>query len=351
MRKLILIINDGNKNEEIKHSLKEAYNILEFKELNGVMDMLAKTIPDLIIVNGCNIGEKVYENISLIKSINHNKYIPMIVVSDVEDELAEIKAFEMGVSDYIVKPIKKNAFKIRIDNLIKLSVHRNNLEVSIEANLEEFEKFQDVVIKYMAELVEVRDTTTGGHVKRTAGYVRVLVEGLIEKGSFENILTESYVRNLIRSAPLHDVGKLGILDSTLLKCGSLTEEEFEGMKQHTILGEKAINRMIKEVGGNEFLLMARDVASTHHEAWDGTGYPRGLKGEEIPLSGRIMAVADIYDALTTVRPYKAALSHKESVELIKRGRGNKLDPRVVDAFLHIEERFKEISDTNKVNGC
>ena len=190
----------------------------------------------------------------------------------------------------------------------------------------------------LAELVECRDETTGGHVKRTAE----LTTELIEANVYTDILTPEYVRDIIKSSPLHDIGKIGINDATLLKMGSLDEDEFEYMKKHAELGAISLQKMINETEQESFLYIARNMAHYHHEKLDGSGYPIGLKWEEIPISARIMAIADVYDALTTKRPYKEPFSHEKAVEIILNGRGTGFAPNIVDVFKEIHYKFEMV---------
>lgn len=195
----------------------------------------------------------------------------------------------------------------------------------------------------LAELVECRDENTGGHVKRTAEYVKLLCEEILEEGLYRDILTPEYVKDIVRSAPLHDIGKIGINDATLLKAGSLDEDEFEYMKKHAELGGRTLQNMIDETNGESFLYTAKEMANYHHEKWDGTGYPEGLKGEDIPISARIMAIADVYDALTTKRPYKQPLSHDTAVKIILDGKGKIFDPSIIDVFERIHYKFQLVN--------
>ncbi|CEI72776.1 HD-GYP domain-containing protein [Romboutsia hominis] len=202
------------------------------------------------------------------------------------------------------------------------------------------EHLQDVMMISIAELVECRDENTGGHVKRTAKYVEILTKALVERNIYSDILNKDYVKDMIRSAPLHDVGKIGINDKTLLKNGYLDEKEFEFMKTHSKLGGETIQRMINQTDGESFLYIAKDMAQSHHEKWNGTGYPDGLKEEEIPLSARVMAIADVYDALTTKRPYKEAFTHDKAVEIILDGKGIAFDPVITEVFEEINSEFE-----------
>jgi putative two-component system response regulator len=198
----------------------------------------------------------------------------------------------------------------------------------------------------MTALAETRDNETGGHILRTQHYVRALAEHLASHLRFEDYLDWSTVEMLFRSAPLHDIGKVGVGDHILLNPGKLSPAEFEEMKEHTCYGHATLVKaesLLKDEGGHSFLRVARDIAYCHHEKWDGSGYPRGLKGEAIPIAGRLMALADVYDALISERRYKPALSHAKAMEIIKQGKGSHFDPDVVEAFLALEESFRLIA--------
>jgi HD-GYP domain-containing protein (c-di-GMP phosphodiesterase class II) len=239
------------------------------------------------------------------------------------------------------------------------SLHFLYADWEVQRRTEKLLLTQDVIIQAMASLSETRDIETGGHIQRTRHYVKALAEKLRDHPRFKRFLDDSTVDLIFRLAPLHDVGKVGVRDSILLTPGRLTKEEFEEMKQHTILGANVIFEAEKSLGDDSFLHIAREIALTHHEKWDGTGYPGGMKGEEIPVAGRLMAVADVYDALVSRRNYKEALDHKKAVEIMAAGRATHFDPEALDAFLQIQDRFREISirfseeerDLKVIEGC
>jgi HD-GYP domain-containing protein (c-di-GMP phosphodiesterase class II) len=222
--------------------------------------------------------------------------------------------------------------------------HTNRMVAGLRMRTEEVQRTQDVTILGLATLAETRDNETGAHILRTQRYVRALADHLKDLPGFRDVLDEATVDLLYKSAPLHDVGKVGIPDAILLKPGKLTEEEFEIMKTHAQLGSEAIHTAERELGEEtSFLRFAREIAETHHEKWDGSGYPKGLQGTAIPLSGRLMAVADVYDALISKRVYKPAFPHEKAKELILDGRVRQFDPDVVDAFVAVEAQFKDIA--------
>jgi putative two-component system response regulator len=203
---------------------------------------------------------------------------------------------------------------------------------------------QDVTMIAMGSLAETRDNETGNHIRRTQNYIKILAEKLSERPKYASFLTEKTILSLYKSAPLHDIGKVGIPDSILKKPGPLDPDEFEQMKMHTVIGRDAILAAEKSIGTQtSFLSLAREIAWAHHERWDGSGYPRGLRGSDIPLAGRLMAIADVYDALISKRVYKKAFTHEDTVEIIGKETGTHFDPEIGDVFQEISGEFREIS--------
>jgi HD-GYP domain-containing protein (c-di-GMP phosphodiesterase class II) len=203
---------------------------------------------------------------------------------------------------------------------------------------------QEAMLETIANITETRDPGTGGHIKRTCSYVKTLAEHIRNKPAYAGTVDDTYIENLSRSAPLHDLGKVGIPDHILLKPMRLTDIEYEEIKMHTQYGKRVIDAAQAKLGNTSFLRFAGEMAFSHHERWDGKGYPNGLKGEEIPLSGRIMAIADVYDALISDRPYKAGVSHEKAVEIILAERGSQFDPHLVDAFGEVHATFHAIAE-------
>ena len=203
------------------------------------------------------------------------------------------------------------------------------------------ERLQDAISMSFAELVEFRDETTGGHLKNTTIYFRLLLEEVIKQERYKDAIDPLYVKDMLRSVPLHDIGKIGITDDILQKSSILDDHEYESMKKHTILGKQAFDKIMARAGETRWLKLARDMAYYHHEHWDGTGYPEGLKGEEIPLYVRVLSIADVYDALTSWRSYKESYSHKQACEIIQEGKGTIFDPDLIDLFINISEQFKQ----------
>ncbi len=224
-----------------------------------------------------------------------------------------------------------------------MAKHTNLMVERIRRDTEEIKRTRDTTILTLASLAETRDNETGAHILRTQRYVKALAENLRDHARFSDDLNDETIELLYKSAPLHDIGKVGIPDAILLKPGKLTDEEFEIMKTHAEIGSDSLAVAENELGSNDFLGFAREIALSHHEKWDGSGYPKGLSGDDIPVSGRLMAVADVYDALISKRIYKPAFSHEKAMEIILEGRGKHFDPDIVDALVGREDTFKDIA--------
>lgn len=342
--KHILVIDDSVTNLKLaEKTLKPFYKVSLLISGAQTLKFLSKNKPDLILLDIDMPDMDGYETLSKIRENQDLDNIPVIFLTSISDSEGEVKGFELGAVDVITKPFIPQSMLSRIKMHLELSGYKNDLENKVYEKTEMIEHLQDVMMLSLAELVECRDENTGGHVKRTAEYVRILTEEIVDSELYSDILTPEYVKDIIRSAPLHDIGKIGINDATLLKAGALDDEEFEHMKNHAELGGQTIQKMINETNGESFLYIAKDMAHYHHEKWDGSGYPTGLKGEEIPISARIMAIADVYDALTTKRPYKEPFEHDVAVKIIIDGKGKAFDPNIIDIFKQIQYRFELVN--------
>lgn len=310
-----------------------------------------EAVPDLILLDIIMPGLSGFDVIVELKKNSKMRDIPVIfltAMSRVEDEK---KGLELGAVDYITKPISPPVLLARIKTHLQnkaiadfLRDKNEYLEAEITKRTQEISAIQYVTIFALTSLAETRDSDTGNHISRTQHYVKVLAKKLQTHPHFSPYLSDTMIETLFKSAPLHDIGKVGIPDSILLKPAKLTPEEFEIMKSHTTLGKKAIEHAEEQLGMSvAFLDVAKEIAYSHHEKWDGSGYPLGLKGNEIPICGRLMAVADVYDALIAKRVYKERFSHEKAVEIILEGRGKHFDPDVVDAFEALKETFHEIA--------
>jgi putative two-component system response regulator len=308
--------------------------------------------PDLILLDIMMPDMDGYEVCRQLKADPATRHIPIIFLTAKTEEGDETKGFELGAVDYITKPIVPSILMARVDTHIALQGARKFLEkqnVILEEQVEErthrLVALQDAIIIAMASLAETRDNDTGNHIRRTQHFIRELALCLRERGArYAQYLDDSVVTTLFKTAPLHDIGKVGVPDAILLKPGRLTQEEFEVMKMHTVYGRDAIIAAEKTLDTPEsFLKMAMDIAYSHHEKWDGTGYPQGIAGEAIPLSARLMAIADVYDALIARRIYKEPMPHSQAVTVIENGSGTHFDPEAVAAFSAIKDKFEAIA--------
>jgi len=277
--------------------------------------------------------------------------IPVIFLTANDTDADEERAFHDGIADYIIKPIKPAVVLARVRNQLLVRQARrwlqnqnNALEAEVARRLRENEQIQAISIRALAHLAETRDNETGNHIQRTQSYVRLLATSLAAHPRFAATLNDNYIDKLARSAPLHDIGKVGIPDSILLKPGPLSAEEWAIMKTHTWLGSEAITLAERDIDASvSFLTQAKEIARWHHERWDGSGYPDGLAGDAIPVSARLMALADVFDALISKRVYKEAFAFAEVRKIIAAGRGTQFDPDMTDAFLAECEEFEAIA--------
>lgn len=343
----VLIVDDTPANIQIlMETLKDEFAIIAATNGQKALQMAATDpIPDLILLDIMMPGLDGYQVCEKLKADEKTKGIPVIFVTAMTHEENEQKGLDLGAADYITKPFQPGLVKSRVRNHTELKRHRDHLEELVRERTEELVRTQDATINSLATLAEYRDPETGGHIKRTRNYVKALAVKLKHHPNFSGFFDDTTIEQLFKSAPLHDVGKVGVPDHILLKPGKLTDEEFEEMKKHTIYGHDTIFRVELELGGDvekSFLRFAREIAYNHHEKWNGSGYPRGLKERDIPISGRLMAIADVYDALISRRVYKAPFTHSRAVEIIREGRDRDFDPDMLDAFLEIHEGFRQI---------
>src|SRR5471032_1772371 len=307
--------------------------------------------PDLILLDVMMPGMSGYDVCKALKANADTRDIPVIFVTAMSEVVDEQMGLGLGAADYITKPISAPIVLARIKTQLSMKrVHdflrdqNNFLETEIAIRTREIVALQDVTIHTMASLAETRDNETGNHIRRTAHYVKTLAEKLRSNSRFSAFLTDKNIELLFKSAPLHDIGKVGIPDRILLKPGRFEPYEMEIIKTHTTIGRDAIEAAERELGVTvDFLKYAKEIAYGHQEKWDGSGYPLGLAGDDIPISARLMAVADVYDALISRRVYKAGMSHEAAVAIIAEGRGQHFDPDMVDAFMELQTEFIAIA--------
>jgi putative two-component system response regulator len=340
--KILIVDDESFYIDLLKNLLEDEYQIVVAMDGESALKMITENgSPDLVLLDILMPGLDGYEVCKKIKEFSHT--IPIIfltVKGGVEDE---IYGFKLGAVDYISKPFSPPIVKARVRSHLELSNQKHMLELAVSERTQEIARARDVAIHCMASLAETRDIETGKHIRRTQAYVRVLAKQLRNHPRFSTYLDDQRIELICNAAPLHDIGKVGVPDRVLLKPGKLDSEEWVEMRRHAEYGLIAIENAEKELGNTPLLDVAKAIAYTHHERWDGTGYPLGLKGDEIPISGRLMALADVYDALITKRVYKDIYSHEDAVEIIKAERGTHFDPDITDAFLELEQEFRRIA--------
>lgn len=357
----ILIVDDEPINLKILADLlRDRYALQVAKDGPQALARMAGTpMPDLVLLDVMMPGMDGMEVCRRLKADERTRDVPIIFITAMGQPVDETRGFEAGAVDYITKPISPPVVEARVrthvalrDARRRLSDQNRELERRVAERTRELVQAQDVAIRALASLAETRDNETGNHIRRTQHYVRALALKLREDRRFADALDDATVDMLFKSAPLHDIGKVGIPDSILLKPGKLTDDEFVVMRTHAAMGHDALvaAETELEIPESSFLRLAREIAVGHHERWDGTGYPRGLSGDRIPLSARLMAVADVYDALISQRCYKPSFPHGEAVAIILKGRGTHFDPDVVDAFTAIADDFAAIAEEFRDEG-
>lgn len=337
------IINELLKNEYQLKAANGGEKGLRLAKMDPIPDIILLDIlmPD---INGMEVCKR-------LKADPSTRDIPVVFLTAMNDEADEEAGLAIGAVDYISKPIHGPILRARVKTHLEMKCAADFIKDKnvflvgeVSKRSKDLEFIQDVTILALGSLAETRDNETGNHLRRTQQYVKLLAENLQRHPRFSLKLTRSNIEMIHKSAPLHDIGKVGIPDHILLKPGKLTYEEFEVMKTHAAIGKEAIERAERQIGrGAPFLDFAKEIAGSHQEKWDGSGYPEGLAGDAIPISARLMAVADVYDALVSARPYKKPFTHDDACKIIVEGRGKHFDPDVIDAFIELQHKFQQIA--------
>ena len=338
MEKTIFVVDDNNTNLSLaEKALQDQYRVITLPSAAKMFKFLEKTTPDLILLDIEMPEMDGFEALSLLKE---NKVdIPVIFLTSLLDAEVEVRGFQLGVIDFITKPFSAPVLVNRIKTHL-------GIDELIRERTAQLQNLQNAVIFGFADILESRDEDTGGHVDRTSAYIQILFDALVERGIYADIVKDIDREWFISSARLHDVGKIAISDMILNKPGKLTNEEFSIMKNHAIEGEQSIDKIASRTYDVEFLKNARLFAGNHHERWDGTGYPRGLAKEDIPLQGRLMAIADVYDALMSERPYKKPFTEEDTVRIIMEGAGTQFDPIAADVFFAAKGQFLAVHESH-----
>jgi putative two-component system response regulator len=325
----ILIVDDNLANlKNIQLQISDTYQVLLAKSGAQALQICIQRIPDLILLDVDMPEMDGFETLRRIKSSIILSRIPVIFLTANHETATEVRALESGVVDFITKPVEKNILLHRIKLHLKLAGYQQHLEDTVK-------ELEDSIVVSFAEIVENRDKSTGDHIHRTRIYVTLLGRELIRQGHFSDELNEQELSLITRGALLHDIGKIGVSDTILLKPDRLDDREFSIMKTHTVIGSEILKGRYERTPTQHYLNYAMQIAESHHEKYDGTGYPHGLKGENIPLWSRIMAVADVYDAVVADRIYRKAMNPQEAYNLVTNGKATHFDPVIIDAFTAI----------------
>lgn len=340
----IMVVDDNVTNLKVaKQVLQDDFNIFPVTSGQKALEILEKIHPDLILLDIKMPVLNGFDVLKILKTNPKTKNIPVIFLTSIADSGNELEGLELGAVDYITKPFSKPLLLKRVRMHITLNNYTLYLEQIIAEKTDTIMELQQAIVFTVTDLIERRDGSTGGHVTRTQAYVKVLLDAFSSRPSYQAQHPGYSKGIIIKASQLHDVGKIGIPDHILLKPGRLTDEEFHIMKNHVNIGVEALNSSLHMTREKEFLGCAINLAQSHHEKWNGSGYPRGLVGREIPLLGRIMAIADVYDALTSERPYKEPFPHEKAVQIVLEESGRHFDPELVEVFLEVQDKFQAIS--------
>ncbi len=352
----ILVIDDT---PYIRELLWEIFSEHDYETLlapNGLVGMQKAEMdpPDLILLDIDMPYMDGYEVCQIIKNNPLLKNIPVVFISAIVDTQKKVRAFESGGVDYITKPFNFEEVLARIDTHLTLrrlqkeiEQHNTHLEKLVQEKIKEISASQMSTILALAKLAESRDDDTGKHLERVQTYCRIFAKSLKENPNFTNVVDDKFIENIYHASPLHDIGKVGIPDEILLKPGRLSQHEYEVMKTHTLIGAQTLEAVRKKYPNNDFINMGIAIARSHHENWDGTGYPDGICGDDIPLEARIMSIVDAYEALRSKRPYKKAYSHTESIKIIIERSNTYYSPEIVNEFLKIEGEIDKMLRVNQ----
>lgn len=349
----VLVVDDTPDNLSLMSGLlKDLYRVKVANNGEKAIKIVqSDSPPDLILLDIMMPGLSGYEVCTILKADPRSRDIPIIFLTAMTGTDDEKKGLQLGAVDFITKPVNPPIVMARVATQLHVKAAADflkdqnvYLETEVTKRTKELAAIQDVTILAMASLAETRDNDTGNHIRRTQYYLELLANYLKNHDRFRGFLSDHTITMLFKSAPLHDIGKVGIPDRILLKPGRFEPHEFEIMKTHCKLGRDAIQHAEDQLGLEvEFLKYAKEIAYGHQEKWDGSGYPEGLAGDDIPISARLMAVADVYDALISRRVYKEGMPHEKAVRIIAEGKGNHFDPDIVDAFMALTEQFREVA--------
>ena len=332
--KTIFVVDDSDTNLSMAEAvLEDQYRVMTIPSAAKMFTLLERITPDLILLDIEMPEMDGFATINKLKAQSAWQDIPVMFLTGRNDPEVEASGLEKGAVDFVTKPFSAPVLLNRIKTHL-------DIDEIIRERTTQLHKLQNSIISVLADMVENRDKGTGGHIERTSKYIKILINEMKTRGVYTDEVQSWDVDKMISSARMHDLGKISITDTIVNKPGKLTEDEYEIMKSHSMEGERIIDEIIARTGEGEFLRNAKLFAGSHHERWDGKGYPRGLKGENIPLHGRIMAIVDVYDALVSDRPYKKAFTNDEAVEIIMQSSGTHFDPEIARIFYEARDSIK-----------
>lgn len=354
----ILVVDDNEMNRDMlsRRLKRKGYSVSVAVNGRNALEMIKSQPFDLILLDIMMPEMDGYQVLEEIKKDELLRHIPVIMITALDAVESAVKCIKMGAEDHIAKPFNPVLLNARVSSCLwKKKLHDRDeqyrnlienqnqiLEERVREQVKEITMSQLAAIFSMSKLSESRDPETGEHLERMQEYVPILLQCLRQMPKYSNIIDQKYIDNVYAASPLHDIGKVGVPDHILLKQGKLTEEEWEIMKTHTIIGAQTLSKVNKRHPGSGFIKTGIAIAGSHHEKWNGTGYPCGISGEDIPLEARAIAIGDVYDALTSKRCYKEEISHEKSIEIILSESGTQFDPDIVKAFIETSDEFKRI---------
>jgi putative two-component system response regulator len=356
----ILVVDDNNLNRDLltQRLVRDGHQVLQAANGLEALHTLRDVSIDLVLLDIMMPVMDGYQTLEEIKRDQHLRHIPVIIITAFDETEGAVRCIEQGAEDYVGKPfnaillrarVRASLDKKRLHDLQQrhheaVEQHNRSLEGRVQQQVQEISSAQLAAIFAMSKLAESKDPETGEHLERMREYCRVLSQELARLPRYHDVITQAFQDNIYAASPLHDIGKVGVPDNILLKPGPLNDEEWVIMKSHPLIGGETLRAVDRQYPGSEFIRTGIDIAECHHEKWNGSGYPRGLSGEQIPLAARILALGDVYDALTSKRCYKDKFSHDKSRSIIVEQAGTHFDPDVVEAFLNREDEFLQIRD-------
>ena len=348
-RQHIVVVDDNPVNLDLAETvLRDEYKVTKLISGEQLLKFLMRIKPDIILLDIQMPGLNGFDTLKELRKNHQYKDIPVIFLTGQKDTVSEREGLQLGAQDFIGKPFDGAVMLTRIRSQLELYEYRSNLEEVVSEKTKQVDDLHRTITESWAEMVESRDGTTGSHVRNTTVYFRKFLDILLKKPEYASLFSEDMVEELSWASTIHDIGKIGISDNVLKKPGPLTPEEMDDMKRHSEIGANVIQKIINStITDDRFLDFAREMALWHHERWDGTGYPQGLHGNVIPIYVQILSIVDVYDALTSVRPYKHAFPHEKALEIILTDSGKFFNPALVSIFMEYSDEFLQIMIENR----